>query len=654
MLRQKKNLFKHSICSILEAESMGAERKRYEFKAEMKQLLDIIINSLYTNREIFLRELVSNASDALNKIRFRKLTDSNIINPELDLNIKINVDKERGSFSIEDTGIGMSKDDLIERIGTVANSGTLDFVKNLRQAQGDLDGELIGKFGVGFYSAFMVTDEINIETLYADTDSKGYKWVSKGDETFEIEEVSRNKRGTKIYFNFKEEYKEYADPETIKSILKKYSNFVDFPIFVNDEEMKKVKPLWQRNKEDIKEGELNEFYKFISNDFEEPLGYAHFSIEGKINFKGLVFVPKTAPPTMFSDLMDRSLQLYSNRIFIQDDCKELLPDYLRFLRGVIDTEDLPLNISREVTQSNPLIAKMRNVITGKVLLLLEDWAKNDNEKYEIFYKNWGSLLKTGLNTDFTNKEKLTELVRYETSALEKGKTKSLKEYVQTMQPEQKEIYYIMGDNRELIERNPNLEYFRKNALEVIYLFDPVDVFTFPYINTYDGKSIKSIEKADIKPEKEDSSKEKGLGKEQSKSLLEFMKNVLKDKVEDVVESKRLVDSPVTLVVGSKGIDPQMEKMLQYMDKGYEYSKKIFEVNTSHSIIKNLYKLYNKNNNDELLKLSVEQLFEGALLIDGQLKDTSDFVFRMNEILSFAHEDRLKLKYAKTIKKENKK
>ena len=625
---------------------MELKNNEFEFKAEMKQLLNLIVHSLYTNPEIFLRELISNSSDALNKIRFRRLTDSNIIDPGAELSIKIEVDKDKNTFSIEDTGIGMTKDDLINRIGTVASSGTMEFLKlskqqtaEGKQEEAKLDGELIGQFGVGFYSAFMVTDEITLETLFADTDSKPYKWISKGEEKFTIDDCERANRGTKIYFTFKDEYKHYADAETIKSILHKYSNFVDFPISVNGEEINKVKPIWQRKKEEIKDDELNEFYKYIANDFQEPLGHLHISIEGNINFKAMVFIPQTSPPTIFSDMMNKSLQLYSKRIFIQDDCLELLPDYLRFLKGVVDSEDLPLNVSREVTQSSPVITKIRNVITGKVLSLLEDWANNDKEKYEKFHKTWSSLFKTGINTDYTNKDKLIELARYETSALEKGKFKSLKDYVTTMQSDQKEIYYLMGDSRELIEKNPNLEYFNKKGIEVIYLYDPVDVFTFPYIHTYDGKNIKSIDKADIDITKDEEIKKDSLKEEESKSLIEFIKAKLGDKVENVIESKRLVESPVSLVTGATALDPQMEKMMQYFDKDFTKSKKILEVNTSHPLIKNLHKLFEQSKEDEILTKSIDLLYESSLLIEGRTENPADYVKSVFEMLEKLVESR---------------
>ena len=337
-------------------------KQEYEYRAEMKQLLSLIIHSLYTNPEIFLRELVSNASDALNKIRFRRLTDSNVLSPEAELTIKISANKDENTFSIEDTGIGMTLEDLTDRLGTIASSGTLEFLTNLKNEGKAFDANMIGRFGVGFYSVFMVTDEITVETRHANPDSKAYRWTSSGEDKFSIEEIEKDGRGTKITFKLKDDYKDFYEPYRINNVLKKYSNFVDFPIYVNDEKVNTVTALWHMKKDDIAEEELKDFYKFISNDYQDPLGHLHFSIEGNVNFKALLYIPQTAPQFLFRDTLDKNIQLYSSRIFIQDDCKELLPDYLAFVKGVVDTEDLPLNVSREVTQNSPLMAKDRKSV----------------------------------------------------------------------------------------------------------------------------------------------------------------------------------------------------------------------------------------------------------------------------------------------------
>ncbi|GAB1370103.1 molecular chaperone HtpG [Candidatus Kapaibacterium sp.] len=613
---------------------VSANQQEFEFKAEMKQLLNLIIHSLYTHPEVFLRELVSNSSDALNKVRFRKITDNNIISPDAELKINILVNKENKSITIEDTGIGMSKDELINQLGVIANSGTLNYLKALKETGKQLDANLIGQFGVGFYSVFMVTDEVTVDTRSAEPFSKSYKWISKGETSYSIEESDKDSRGTKISFNFKEEFSEFADEFRIKSILKKYSNFVDFPIYVNNEKVNNIDALWHKNKEEIKDEELNEFYKFISNDYTEPLGHLHLNIEGNINFKSLIFIPSSAPPSMFRDFQDKSLHLYSNKVLIQENSTDLIPEYLRFLRGVVDTEDLPLNVSREVTQNSPVMIKIKNVITSKVINLLEEWADKDNEKYDKFFKEFGSLFKTGLNSDFSNKDKLTELLRFESSKSANGELRSLNAYVAAMKPDQKEIYYISGNSRELIEKNPNLEYFLKNDFEVLYFLDPVDLFVMPYIFEYDGKKIVSIDKAEIEDLSKDDNKEK-LEKTQTDNLLLEFKKVLNEQVEDVVESKRLVDSPASVVVGKEGLDPQFEKMMKMMEKDFKASKRILEINTSHLLIKNLSELLESNKNQELLHKCIHQIFDGALLIDGILTNHVDYVARNTEILTLA-------------------
>lgn len=607
--------------------------EKYEFKADMKQLLHIIIHSLYTHPEIFLRELISNASDALNKLRIFRLTNSDIISPEEELKITIELDKDNKVFSIEDTGIGMTKDDLIYQLGTIASSGTLNFIQKLKEQKSQVDVNLIGQFGVGFYSVFMVTDEVTIETLYAEKGSAGWKWVSNGTEDFTISPSDRSKRGTKISFKLKEEYKEFAEEWKIKDILNKYSNFVDFPIYLGNERVNKVEALWHKKKEEVSEEELFEFYKFIAGDYQQPLGELFLNIEGNVNFKAILFIPQTQPNMLFGDLRDKTLHLYSNKVFIRDDDKEILPEYLRFVKGVVDSEDIPLNVSREVAQSSPAMAKIRNVLTTKILNLLEEWAEKDKEKYYKFYKNFGSIFKTGINTDFTNKNRIIELLRFETSALPRGEMTSLKEYVSRMKPDQTEIYYISGSHLDIVEKNPNLEYFKKNNIEVLFLTDTIDIFTIPYIREYEGKTLKSIEKADIKIEINTQSEAK-ISEEQKEKLIEKFKKVLGDKVENVVPSVRLVDSPATLVVGEQGLDPQLEKMMQVIDKDFTVSKRILEINFLHPIINNLLQKL-ENGDEEIVEDAINQLYEGALLIEGYMKNPVDFVKRMNRFIEEA-------------------
>jgi molecular chaperone HtpG len=611
--------------------------EQFEFRAEMKKLLHLIVHSLYTHPEIFLRELISNSSDALNKIRFQSLTDKNILDLKADLKISITLDEKNKQFTIEDSGIGMTRDELINELGTVAHSGTLEFLEQVQKDKKAIDGNLIGQFGVGFYSVFMVTDEVTVETRHANPDSQGYRWTSGGEGTFTIEEIDRKERGTKVSFTLKEDAADFATEYRIKEIIQKYSNFVDFPIYVGKEQVNRVTALWQKPKSELKKEELDEFYKFISNDFSEPLGHLHISIEGAVNFKALIFIPETAPPNFYREDLEKTLHLYSNKIFIQDNAKELLPEYLRFLKGVVDTEDLPLNVSREWIQSSPVITKIKNTLVSKVLSFLEDWTKTESGKFNKFYKNFGPLFKMGVNTDFTNRDKIIDLLRFESTVTEADQYTSLKSYVSRMKDNQKEIYYLSGENREIIRRNPNLEYFRKNDIEVLLLSDPVDIFIIPSITEYDKKPLKSIEKVDLDLKTDESEKRETLNENLAKSLIEVFKETLGNKVEDVVESKRLVDSPATLVGGKDAMDSSMERMMKYMDTSFTGTKKILEINTGHPLIKNLSRINMGDSKDSLLRKCILQLYEGALIINENLQSPSEFVQRMTEIMEKATE-----------------
>lgn len=609
-------------------------RQQFEFKAEMKQLLHLIVNSLYTNPEVFLRELISNSSDALNKVRFKQVTNEKIQSPKLPHQIKIEVDKETQSFSIEDTGVGMTFEDLTERLGTVASSGTMEFIKQLEKKKDKLDGNMIGQFGVGFYSAFMVTDEITVETRHADPDQKAWRWISDGKGTFEIEECERVERGTRISFRFKDEYKEFADVDRIKQMIRRYSNFVDYSILVNEEEVNSKGALWHKNKKDITEEELNEFYKFISNDFQDPLDHIHLAMEGRINFKALIFVPQKAKPDFFRTENLTSIQLYSNRVFVQEDCKELIPEYLRFVEGLVDSEDLPLNISREVTQSSPVMTKIREVLVNKILGMIEYWADSEPEKFRTFYQEFGPLFKSGLNSDFANRDRLVELLRFHSTKTGKDDMISLKTYTERMADSQKEIYYLSGDNLKELQRDPKLEYFRKKDIEVLLLADPVDAFVVPGLGTYNEKPLKSIEKADLDLEEDTSKDEEKVTGDALEQLVAVFKEVAGDRVEDVVPSRRLVDSAVTLTIGKEGMDSHVERMMKMMDQSTGPSKRVLEINPSHPVIRNLSNMHQKGET-ETVKQMARQLYDGALLMQGDLESPGEFVKRMTDVMEQA-------------------
>lgn len=612
--------------------------QEFEYKAEMKQLLDLIVHSLYTHPEIFLRELISNASDALSKVRFDALTDQYLLEEGADPGVKITVDSKELTFMIEDNGIGMTEEELIANLGTVAKSGTLGFMQALKDQQKELDGNLIGQFGVGFYSVFMVTDEVTVETRSARTGSEAYRWKSSGQGTYTIEKIEKAGRGTTISFKLKEESKEFAEEYRVEQIIRKYSNFVDFPITLDGRQINSVTALWQRSKSELKDEEVNEFYKFIANDFQDPLDYLHVSVEGMVSFKALLFLPKEAPPELLyrqSELENRGPQLYVKKVMIQNECRDLLPEYLRFLVGVVDTEDLSLNVSREVVQSSPVMAKIRQILSGKILGWFDTLAKEQPEKFRTFYKAFGPIVKIGLNTDFTNRDKLIELLRFESTKTAVDEYVTLKEYVGRMGDDQKEIYYHSGSSRSQLLAHPNLEYFQDKGIEVLLLSDPVDVFVIPSIHEYEKKPLKSIEKADIDFTSEKKEGREPLPENLLQPVLALFRETLGDRIEDVVESHRLVSSPVTLVSGKDALDSQMERMMKMMQAEMPAGKKILEVNTAHPIIRNLSGMYMANAGNPLIGTVIEQLYDGALLHEGGLDSTTEFLSRMNSLIEAA-------------------
>ncbi len=613
------------------SEKQTPKTETFEFKAEMKQLLHLIIHSLYTHEEIFLRELISNSSDALNKIRFRMLTDRDVLDADVEQKIDILLNKDSNTLTLTDTGVGMTRDDLMKRIGTVASSGTLDFVNELKNNDGPVDAQMIGQFGVGFYSAFMVADEITVDTRHANADSVGLRWKSDGSGSYTIEETKQAERGTTITLHLKEDKGEFAEDWRIKQIIKKYSNFVDFPVHLEGEEVNTVDALWQKSKSEVKEEELNEFYKFISGDFDDSMGPLHLSLEGKVSFKALLFIPKKAPKGLYQEDFKYGVHLYSSNVFIQDDARNLLPDRARFVKGVVDTEDLPLNVSREVTQNSPVLAKIRQILTGKILGMLKEWSVEDSDRYDNFTREFGMLFKSGLSMDFDNRDQMLELVRFESSAKEAGEYVSLEQYVDRMQPEQKAIYYVLAESRQAAEMNPNLEYFKANDIEVLLMTEPVDAFIAPSIPTYKDHDLKSVETSDLDLKK--SKKKKGAPtKKESEGILDRFKKVLGDKVEDVKASDRLVDSAATLVVGKEGMDTQMERMMKMMDENFEGAKKVLEINLTHPLVINLIALRDNDEDGSLVDSAILQVYEGALLSDGSLTSPQEFVKRMTELM----------------------
>jgi TNF receptor-associated protein 1 len=605
--------------------------KKHEFQAEVKQVLDIVINSLYTDKEVFIRELVSNASDALEKLRYLQLTAKEIYDEELPLEINIRTDDERNTITFEDHGVGMSEDELVENLGTIAHSGSKAFLKAVKES-GVESGGLIGQFGVGFYSVFMVADSVEVYTHDWKKSGESLLWKSYGSGTYEIETVKGERRGTKIVVHLKETDKEFSSAERVKEVLNHYSSFVQFPIKLNGEQINTVRPIWMRSKNEIADEEYTEFYKFQADAFDDPMYKLHFSSEAPLEINALIFVPKENPERLGFGKIDPGVSLYCKKILIDTKPEGLLPDWLRFLKGVVDSADLPLNISRETMQDSALARKIGQVITGRFIKFLEEESDKDAAKYEEFYKKFSIFVKEGVAADFRNREQLPKLLRYESSSTEKGKLTTLDDYVSRMKDEQKEIYYLYAPNRETLEAGPHLEAFKALGLEVFYLYEPVDEFVMTSLGRYGEKDLISADNAEIKlDEISGESKEDALPEEDAKALCEWIKETLGERVNDVGVSKRLTDSPVVALNADKHMTPSMRRMMKALKQDVDLTQSInLEINTAHKLITSLAAL--KDKDPETAKLVTEQMFDNALIAAGFLEDPRTMVSRIYKIL----------------------
>ncbi|MBN1998812.1 molecular chaperone HtpG [candidate division KSB1 bacterium] len=614
---------------------MADNKQNYSFQAEIKQLLDILTHSLYTHRDVFIRELVSNAADALDKVRFRSLKGEKVADPDLELKIKITLDKDKKTFTISDSGIGMSKDELINNLGTIAHSGTSDFLKQLKPEKG-ADINLIGKFGVGFYSVFMAGKQVEVVTKSA-LEDKALIWRSEGTGTFEIEEAAEQKqRGTSITVFLRDDAEEFTDNYTVKSIVEKYSNFVPFQIFVEDEQVNKITAIWREPKTSVKEDQYNEFYKFIAKQTENPLTWMHLTADAPLSFHSLLFIPSANLELFGFEREAEGIQLFVKRVLIDAHADNILPPYLRFVRGVLESDDLPLNISRETLQENPYMFKLKSVVVSKFLSFLQDLSK-EPEKYHKFWQEHGRILKEGYN-DYTQKEKIADLFRFNSSkCADADELISLETYTDRMQKDQEHIYYLSGADRESIEKNPTMEIFRAKDIEVLYCYDPIDEFALPGLIEYKKKTFLSADQADMEKlakipseqKKEEPPKDsKGLD-----NLARRMKDILGNRVEDVVVSQRLVDSPAVLVAANKNISAQMEKIMQLYNKSAAHAKRIMEINGKHTLIQQLLKIYEKDVNDPVLSKIVNGLFQSVLILDGTLVDPHRMAAGIQDVLA---------------------
>jgi len=605
-----------------------------EFQAEVKKLLDIVIHSLYTEREIFLRELLSNAADALEKFRHQKLLTEDVFDADAPLEINIHVDEKAHTITVTDSGIGMTRGELIHNLGTIAHSGSKTFLTELAEgAQKDVS--LIGQFGVGFYAAFMVAQRVTVQSRSYLSEEEGHEWSSEADGNYTITSSTGLHRGTKIIIELKEDSYGFASEQKIKEIIQKYSSFVSFPIKLKGEAVNTVQALWARSKNEITDEEYNEFYKFIGNAFDDPSYRLHFEADAPLAIKALLFVPKENFEQFGFGRADPGVSLYCQRVLIEQHSKNILPEWLRFVKGVIDSEDLPLNISRQALQDNALVAKINKVVAKRFLKFLNEQAKKDPDGYETFFKTFGMFLKEGATQDYTHREELSKLLRFESSKTEAGNVTGLADYVSRMTEDQKEIYYINAPDRKAAEAGPYVETFKQRDLEILYTLEPIDDFVFSHLGEFDGKKLVSADSAELHlPDKKDDETTNDKPAMESKdvsSLTSWMKVILGDKVKEVKESDRLVDSPAIIVNPDGFMTSSMERIMRasHQETPMQTGKNL-EINTRHPLIAGLVAL--KEKDEAFARQVVEQIHDNALIQAGQMVDPREMVQRNYAIL----------------------
>ncbi|WP_375750805.1 molecular chaperone HtpG [Vibrio sp. HN007] len=619
------------------------------FQTEVKQLLHLMIHSLYSNKEIFLRELISNASDASDKLRFQALSQPDLYQGDADLGVKLTFNAEAKTLTVSDNGIGMSRDDVIEHLGKIAKSGTAEFFSKLSEDQSK-DSQLIGQFGVGFYSAFIVADSVTVRTRAAGLDAdKGVQWHSSGEGEYTIEDITKESRGTDIILHMREEGEEFLSEWRIRDVISKYSDHIGIPVSIwtvekdeegNDkdegkwEQINKAQALWTRNKSDISEDEYKEFYKHVSHDFADPLLWSHNRVEGKNDYTSLLYIPSKAPWDMMNRDHKSGLKLYVQRVFIMDDAEQFMPTYLRFVRGLIDSNDLPLNVSREILQDNKVTQSLRNACTKRVLTMLERMAKNDDEKFLSFWNEFGQVIKEGLAEDFSNKEKIAGLLRFASTEKDSAdQTISLASYVERMKEEQDKIYYLTADSYAAAKNSPHLEQFKAKGIEVILMVDRIDEWMMSYLTEFDGKQLQSITKAglDLSKFEDEAEKEKQKETEEEfKSVVERTKEYLGERVKEVRTTFKLATTPAVVVTDDYEMGTQMAKLLEAAGQEAPEVKYIFEINPEHALVKRMA----DEADEEEFGRWVELLLGQAMLAErGSMEDPSQFLSAVNKLLT---------------------
>ncbi len=619
------------------------------FQTEAKQLLHLMIHSLYSNKEIFLRELISNASDAIDKVRFQSLSNPELVGDDVNYNIRVDVDKDASTVTITDNGIGMSRDDAVANLGTIAKSGTSQFFDSLTGDQ-QKDAQLIGQFGVGFYSSFIVADNVVVESRSAgQAPEEGVRWSSAGEGDFEVETITREGRGTSIILHIKPDEAEFLDSWRVRSVIKKYADHISVPVIMKgeamppaegeeaqepeDETVNTAKALWTRSRSDVSDEEYHEFYKHVSHDYQDPLVWSHNKVEGKLDYTSLVYIPSKAPFDMWQREAPRGLKLYVQRVFIMDEAEQFLPLYLRFVKGVVDSNDLSLNVSREILQKDPAIDSMRNALTKRVLDSLEKLAKNDSDKYQSFWAEFGQVMKEGPAEDQSNKEKVANLLRFATTQGDSEvQDQSLHDYIARMKEGQDKIYYVAADNYSTAKNSPHLEVFKQKDIEVLLLSDRIDEWLMSHLMEHEGKQFQDVTKGsldlgDLEGDEEKQEQEKI--EEDFKDLIERIKDVVGEKVEEVRITHRLTDSPACLVVNDDEMGMQMRRILESAGQEVPATKRIFELNPKHPLVE---KLKAEQDSERFSDLTLVLFDQSMLAEGGQLDEPSSYVQRLNNLL----------------------
>ena len=617
--------------------SAGENGEVFQFQTEMQQLLHILVHSLYSEREVFLRELISNASDAINRLKFYTLTHPKVRDPEAELEITLEVDGDGQALVISDTGLGMTREEMIANLGTIARSGTLEFVKQVSAAEPGQRMDLIGQFGVGFYSVFMVARRVVVDSCPADPKAEPTRWISEGHGEFSVVPGERTVRGTTLRVELKEDSGEFANTARVEGIVQRYSNFIPHPIRLEERRLNVQQAIWTLPKSEVEAEQYGEFYKFLTHGTEEPLRTIHLSIDAPVQYQALLYLPRNLTNEVLYSPKGFGLELYANKVLIQRDSQDLVPLYLRFLRGVVDTEDLPLNVSRDAIQNNPLLVRLKKSLTGRVLRDLVTLAEKEPDTYKTFWLQYGKVFKEGLTGDPEQKERLLELARFNSSACAGPEELiTLADYVARMPDSQKEILYFTGPSREAIEGNPQMEFFRQKNLEVLYLTDPVDEFVMAGLFDFQGKSFASIDSPELEVLRDDDAAPAGeaVEGETLEGLIGFIKESLGGQVSDVKASRRLVDSPA-LLVSADGVPGNLQKMMRALNQDFQSTPKVLEINPAHEMIRAMASIRAADPKHPALADLAGQMFDNCLLVEGLIEHPERMVRRIQSLMTRA-------------------